>query len=81
MYIILAEERRALYAEDFKNLKSYIGCITLKRRRETQLKAEKKNKRFILKMLTSVIIVVAGLFQKQMETEDEKRTNEDDYIF
>ena len=45
------------------------------------MKAEKKNKRFILKMLTSVIIVVAGLFQKQMETEDEKRTNEDDYIF
>ena len=28
-------ERRALHAEDFKNLKSYIGCTTLKRRRKT----------------------------------------------
>ena len=45
------------------------------------MKAEKKNKRFILKMVTSVIIVVAGLFQKQLENEDEKRTNEDDYMF
>jgi len=34
LYIISAEERRALHAEDFKNLKSYIGCTTLKKRRK-----------------------------------------------
>ena len=49
---------------------------------ETKLnKTKKKNKKLILKMVTSVIIVVAGLFQKQLDNEDEKRTNEDDYMF
>ena len=66
-------------AEDFKNLKSYIGCTTLKRRRE-KMKVDKGKKRFVLKMITSVIIVIAGLFQKQMETEDEDHTKED-YMF
>lgn len=79
MYIISAEERRALHAEDFKNLKSYIGCTTLKRGGK-KLKVDKGKKRFVLKMITSVIIVVAGLFQKQMENEEE-HTNEDEYMY
>lgn len=44
------------------------------------MKVDKGKKRFVLKMITSVIIVIAGLFQKQMETEDEDHTKED-YMF
>ena len=68
-----------MHAEDFKNLKSYIGCTTLERGGK-KLKVDKSKKRFVLKMITSVIIVIAGLFQKQMETEDEDHTKED-YMF
>ena len=70
----------AVYAEILKNLKSSLKRINLMKG-ETKLKVEKKNKKLILKMVTSVIIVVAGLFQKQLDNEDEKRTNEDDYMF
>ena len=70
----------AVYAEILKNLKNNLKRINLMKG-ETQLKVEKKNKKLILKMVTSVIIVVAGLFQKQLDNEDEKRTNEDDYMF
>ena len=45
------------------------------------MKIDKSKKRLIMKMVTSVIIVVAGLFQKQMETEEEKHTEEEDYMF
>jgi len=44
------------------------------------LKVDKGKKRFVLKMITSVIIVIAGLFQKQMENEEE-HTNEEDYMY
>ena len=70
----------AVYAEILKNLKSSLKRINLMKG-ETKLKVEKKNKKLILKMVTSVIIVVAGLFQKQLDNEDEKRTTEDDYMF
>lgn len=70
----------AVYAEILKNLKNNLKRINLMKG-ETKLKVEKKNKKLILKMVTSVIIVVAGLFQKQLDNEDEKRTNEDDYMF
>lgn len=70
----------AVYAEILKNLKNNLKRINLMKG-ETQLKVEKKNKKLILKMVTSVIIVVAGLFQKQLDNEDEKRTTEDDYMF
>lgn len=70
----------AVYAEILKNLKNNLKRINLMKG-EAKLKVEKKNKKLILKMVTSVIIVVAGLFQKQLDNEDEKRTNEDDYMF
>ena len=70
----------AVYAEILKNLKNNIKRINLMKG-ETKLKVEKKNKKLILKMVTSVIIVVAGLFQKQLDNEGEKRTTEDDYMF
>lgn len=70
----------AVYAEILKNLKNNLKRINLMKG-ETKLKVEKKNKKLILKMVTSVIIVVAGLFQKQLDNEDEKRTTEDDYMF
>ena len=70
----------AVYAEILKNLKNNLKRINLMKG-ETKLKVEKNNKKLILKMVTSVIIVVAGLFQKQLDNEDEKRTNEDDYMF
>ena len=70
----------AVYAEILKNLKNNLKRINLMKG-ETKVKVEKKNKKLILKMVTSVIIVVAGLFQKQLDNEDEKRTNEDDYMF
>lgn len=44
------------------------------------MKVDKGKKRFVLKMITSVIIVIAGLFQKQMENEEE-HTNEEDYMY
>lgn len=70
----------AVYAEILKNLKNNLKRINLMKG-ETKLKVEKKNKKLILKMVTSVIIVVAGLFQKQLDNEDEKGTTEDDYMF
>ena len=46
------------------------------------MKVDNEKKKLIIKMVTSVIIVIAGLFQKQVEGEDLRRSNEnDDYMF
>ena len=45
------------------------------------MKADNERKKLIIKMITSVIIVIAGLFQKQVENEDLKRTDDDEYMF
>lgn len=45
------------------------------------MKVDKEKKRLIIKMVTSVIIVIAGLFQKQVDSEETHQKSDDDYMF
>lgn len=45
------------------------------------MKVDNEKKKLIIKMITSVIIVVAGLFQKQVDNEEPRRSNDEDYMF
>ncbi len=45
------------------------------------MKVNSEKKKLIIKMVTSVIIVIAGLFQKQADSEDTRKSDEDDYLF
>lgn len=46
------------------------------------MQKKEAKKRLLIKMVTSVVIVVANLFQKQVEKDEEEYVaHEDDYMF